>query len=455
MSSAKTDIIFTLGEAEQGTRDWPDYLQYGFEASDESALIELIGNKSLHGAAGDSLEVWVPLHAWRTLGQLRSERAITPLIELFEVLVDDDWALHELPTVMGMIGSAAIEPLGHYIKQQDRDEFARATAMAGLSEIALQHPGLRSEVLEHYRHYIQQADSSASTINGLLVSYLLDIDGKELIDDVRDLFNRQCVDITYAGDIEDVEMALGLRLERSTPKVISTPDLDLSKFDLDTDPLPRPDGDDIIEWLDYYLDHHGGDEAILGASELDGYFAAIACAPQMILPSLWMPALWGGEEHSPNWEKIEDAQEFNELIMNFYNYVMEDMNADRYEAMFLVGDVKGRHYTIVDDWCAGFLRGINLWGPTSPTDTMALEAALEPIRLFATESGFGELAELHDDDIEQRQQLIEPAVRKLFSHFFEQRKQQKEPFIRDTEKAGRNDPCPCGSGKKYKKCCLH
>jgi SEC-C motif len=27
------------------------------------------------------------------------------------------------------------------------------------------------------------------------------------------------------------------------------------------------------------------------------------------------------------------------------------------------------------------------------------------------------------------------------------------PFIRDTPKIGRNDPCPCGSGKKYKKCC--
>ena len=24
----------------------------------------------------------------------------------------------------------------------------------------------------------------------------------------------------------------------------------------------------------------------------------------------------------------------------------------------------------------------------------------------------------------------------------------------NTEKIGRNDPCPCGSGKKYKKCCL-
>ncbi|OUS16155.1 hypothetical protein A9Q88_08330 [Gammaproteobacteria bacterium 50_400_T64] len=453
MSTAKTDILFTLGEAEQGSRDWPDYLQYGFEPSDELALIALIGDKSLHGAAGDSMDVWVPLHAWRTLGQLRSEKAVMPLIELFEVLVDDDWALHELPTVMGMIGSVAIEPLGDYITQATHDEFARATAMAGLSEIVKQHPSLRSKVLEHYRHYIQQADNSASTLNGLLVSYLLDIDAKELIDDMRDLFNRQCVDITCAGDIEDVEMALGLRLERSTPKPVFIEDFDASPPD--TSPRVRPDTDDVVELVDYYLDHHGGDVAILGASELDGYFAAIACAPQMIPPSLWMPALWGGEAYSPHWEKAEDAQEFNELIMTFYNYVIEDMNADKYQAMYLVGEVKGKHYTIVDDWCDGFLRGVNLWGPLSPTDTSALEAALEPVRLFATERGFGELADLHDDDIEQRQQLIEPAVHKLFSHFFEQRQAHTQPIIRDPERVGRNDPCPCGSGKKYKKCCLH
>lgn len=29
-----------------------------------------------------------------------------------------------------------------------------------------------------------------------------------------------------------------------------------------------------------------------------------------------------------------------------------------------------------------------------------------------------------------------------------------EPYIRPEPKVGRNDPCPCGSGKKYKKCCL-
>jgi preprotein translocase subunit SecA len=29
----------------------------------------------------------------------------------------------------------------------------------------------------------------------------------------------------------------------------------------------------------------------------------------------------------------------------------------------------------------------------------------------------------------------------------------QKPVIRHEEKVGRNDPCPCGSGKKYKKCC--
>jgi preprotein translocase subunit SecA len=27
------------------------------------------------------------------------------------------------------------------------------------------------------------------------------------------------------------------------------------------------------------------------------------------------------------------------------------------------------------------------------------------------------------------------------------------PIVNMVEKVGRNDPCPCGSGKKYKKCC--
>ena len=32
-------------------------------------------------------------------------------------------------------------------------------------------------------------------------------------------------------------------------------------------------------------------------------------------------------------------------------------------------------------------------------------------------------------------------------------KAKKNVTIRKSKKIGRNDPCPCGSGKKYKKCC--
>ncbi len=37
--------------------------------------------------------------------------------------------------------------------------------------------------------------------------------------------------------------------------------------------------------------------------------------------------------------------------------------------------------------------------------------------------------------------------------FFKDARMINNPQTRDSPKVGRNDPCPCGSGKKYKKCC--
>jgi len=33
--------------------------------------------------------------------------------------------------------------------------------------------------------------------------------------------------------------------------------------------------------------------------------------------------------------------------------------------------------------------------------------------------------------------------------------EESKSDAQSNSKVGRNDPCPCGSGKKYKKCCLH
>ena len=40
-----------------------------------------------------------------------------------------------------------------------------------------------------------------------------------------------------------------------------------------------------------------------------------------------------------------------------------------------------------------------------------------------------------------------------FSQIFDYISEQKVQAPATTEKVGRNDPCPCGSGKKYKNCC--
>lgn len=31
---------------------------------------------------------------------------------------------------------------------------------------------------------------------------------------------------------------------------------------------------------------------------------------------------------------------------------------------------------------------------------------------------------------------------------------EPDTYVRENPKIGRNDPCPCGSGRKYKRCCL-
>jgi preprotein translocase subunit SecA len=40
----------------------------------------------------------------------------------------------------------------------------------------------------------------------------------------------------------------------------------------------------------------------------------------------------------------------------------------------------------------------------------------------------------------------------VMSHGGEREEAGAAPVKRDSEKVGRNDPCPCGSGKKYKRC---
>ncbi len=77
---------------------------------------------------------------------------------------------------------------------------------------------------------------------------------------------------------------------------------------------------------------------------------------------------------------------------------------------------------------------------------------------------YAKLVELIEEDVREDAMtaecaavIFEPAqvIVEAFDAAVEGRRpgEHKGPVVRETPKVGRNEPCPCGSGKKYKKCC--
>lgn len=98
----------------------------------------------------------------------------------------------------------------------------------------------------------------------------------------------------------------------------------------------------------------------------------------------------------------------------------------------------------------GFLDGINesLVTP-NPIDTM--EEDTEVSLAFDKEKLYRNMVEAKADwlyNLPQWEKIFDEETRKRLY-----REQKASGTVRKPKKIGRNDPCPCGSGKKYKKCC--
>ena len=282
----------------------------------------------------------------------------------------------------------------------------------------------------------------------------MDLKAVEAIEEIRSLFALGCVDLGCAGDLEEVEIDLGFRSQRSTPKPT------FAEMYGNENPLESLNADlndeegGFFQVVENCLLRYGCDDSILDVSQLDGFFAALACAPITIMPSTWMAAIWGGEQLAPEWESEQEFTEFSRSIMLHYNGVMSDFQGQMYAPLFLDGDsAESSKLLNVDEWCEGFLKGLKLWGEMKPQDMKQLEICLYPIRHFCTGEGFEAQASMSNAEIYQLQSSIQLKVEALHKHFYKPVKGANTTFIHATPKVGRNEPCHCGSGKKYKKCC--
>src|SRR5829696_524944 len=82
--------LVELGRPELTDR-WPDYSTYGIGPGHAPELLRLLQDEELAWAEEETPSVYGQIHAWRALGQLKTEAAIEPLLDLLAGQEGDDW----------------------------------------------------------------------------------------------------------------------------------------------------------------------------------------------------------------------------------------------------------------------------------------------------------------------------------------------------------------------------
>ncbi len=200
------------------------------------------------------------------------------------------------------------------------------------------------------------------------------------------------------------------------------------------------------------------DEGIINLSELDGYFTAIVSGPVEISPAQWLPLIWGDFE--PVWKDEDQFERMFNIMINIMNSVVFELMEDpeNYQPVFANNIIDDQEYLVVDEWCFGYIRGMSLCQELWNVNSEPMIQLLAPILIFGSEEMFELRDSLDMDEIDTLQQQITPCAKQIHAYWLEQR-ENEEPvdlaFESKESRPGRNDPCPCASGKKYKKCCLH
>ncbi len=189
-----------------------------------------------------------------------------------------------------------------------------------------------------------------------------------------------------------------------------------------------------------------GVDCVFSVSELDGFLTALLTGPEPLSPTVWLPVLWDG--FMPEFASREAAEELTGLLLRH----ADDLGRVLFEApeefqpIYEMGD-EGE--VLVEEWCYGYMRAVEFsrkqWQPLFDAQPELLAAQMLLSGAYVApdeeEPAEEELANLRDE-------MLPESVFAVRDFWLEVAQKPK------AERPGRNDPCPCGSGKKYKQCCL-
>jgi uncharacterized protein len=153
----------------------------------------------------------------------------------------------------------------------------------------------------------------------------------------------------------------------------------------------------------------------MDVAKLEGFLTALVIGPADVPQDTWLPEVWGGAAAN---------DEAASLALRHRDYMRVWMQKDpgSFEPIYECGG----SWT-AEAWCAGFLAGVAIaadaWAPLRAQQPALLLPFQPPVNASK----------------------VTPSVIGINAFFH-----APQPKV---AKAGRNDPCPCGSGKKFKKCC--
>jgi uncharacterized protein len=208
----------------------------------------------------------------------------------------------------------------------------------------------------------------------------------------------------------------------------------------------------------------------LSLEGVDGLFCALIASPTMIGPSEYLPVILGSEpEDSAVFANMTDANDTLSLLMRYWNGIVADFSDETVHLPYIeepgIDNIVGR------EWARGFMRGTRL-APTGWNRLFSDENEGHPVSIALVAGEIDREWPKEPLTTEKSDELLQwmfAGAARAYRYFETDRREfaasahagdsfaqddgRPETYVRAERKVGRNEPCPCGSGKKFKKCC--
>ena len=203
--------------------------------------------------------------------------------------------------------------------------------------------------------------------------------------------------------------------------------------------------------------------AAMNMEAVDGYFTALISGPVLVMPTDALSSVLG--EHF----ELSDAVQVSELmalLFQHWNGVAAGLlrtlsEADHAHLPVVFEDEQGVAHG--NDWAKGYMRAVfqvpGIWDALLNDDVAS--GALLPMMMLDHEHDPDPTLRSPPIDETQRNDLLAAlaaGANRIYRYFEPHRRAGIDrvpnvPMRRSAAKVGRNEPCPCGSGRKFKQCC--